>query len=58
MESQALTVEMLASQDCVVIVTDHSAYDWKFVAEHAPLLVDTRGATRGLGLPPGRVVRA
>ena len=33
----------LASADCVVIATDHSAYDWKQVAS-AGLVVDTRAA--------------
>jgi UDP-N-acetyl-D-glucosamine dehydrogenase len=58
MESQPLSAGLLAAQDCVVIVADHSAYDWEMVARHAPLLVDTRGATRHLRPPPGRVVRA
>ena len=56
--SQELTPECLASQDCVVVVTDHSAYDWTFVVEHAPLVVDTRNATRGVQAPSGRIVRA
>jgi UDP-N-acetyl-D-glucosamine dehydrogenase len=46
MRSQELTADYLRSQDCVVIVTDHSAYDWTWIAEHAPLIVDTRNATR------------
>ncbi len=58
MESQALTPEMLGGQDCVVIVADHTAYDWEAVARHSPLLIDTRGATRGLKAPPGRIVKA
>src|SRR5207245_1883565 len=45
LESQALTESFLASQDCVVIITDHSAYDYQFVVEHASLVVDTRNAT-------------
>jgi UDP-N-acetyl-D-glucosamine dehydrogenase len=32
----------LAAADCVMIVTDHSAYDWRKVIERVPLLVDTR----------------
>jgi UDP-N-acetyl-D-glucosamine dehydrogenase len=32
----------LASADCVVIVTDHSAYDWGDIAGRAHVLVDTR----------------
>jgi UDP-N-acetyl-D-glucosamine dehydrogenase len=58
MASQDLTTEYLRTQDCVVIVTDHSAYNWAEIVRHAPLVVDTRGVTRGLPGPDGRVVRA
>ncbi|MGC9349155.1 MAG: nucleotide sugar dehydrogenase [Anaerolineae bacterium] len=34
----------LAHADCVVIVTDHAAYDWSIVRERARLVVDTRNA--------------
>jgi UDP-N-acetyl-D-glucosamine dehydrogenase len=43
--SEPLTAEYLSAQDCVLIATDHSAYDWDFVAEHSRLIVDTRNAT-------------
>ncbi len=56
--SRPLTVDYLASRDCVVVVTNHSAYDWAFVVEHAPLIVDTRNATRGVAAEAGRIVRA
>jgi UDP-N-acetyl-D-glucosamine dehydrogenase len=46
MESQTLTAELLASQDCVLILTDHSAYDWHWIVQHANLVIDTRNATR------------
>jgi len=42
----------------VVIVTDHSAYDWEQIVRHAPLIVDTRNATRGVPDGEGRVIRA
>ncbi len=45
LDSQPLTPEFLGEQDCVVIVTDHSAYDWDLVVENARLVVDTRNAT-------------
>jgi UDP-N-acetyl-D-glucosamine dehydrogenase len=35
----------LAAADCVVVVTDHSEYDWDDVAAKAPVLVDTRHVT-------------
>ena len=46
LESSPLTPEYLAAQDCVLIATDHSAYDYDFIVEHAPLVVDTRNATQ------------
>ena len=48
MASSELTPEFLAAQDCVLIATDHSAYDYDFIVEHAPLVVDTRNATVGV----------
>ncbi|GIW90663.1 MAG: UDP-N-acetyl-D-glucosamine dehydrogenase [Pirellulaceae bacterium] len=44
--SEDLTADWLASQDCILIATDHSAYDWDFIVRHAHLVVDTRNATR------------
>jgi UDP-N-acetyl-D-glucosamine dehydrogenase len=48
MQSVELTGETLAESDVVVVVTDHSAVDYAHVAEHARLVVDTRGAMRGV----------
>ena len=48
MSSSALTPEFLAGQDCALIVTDHSACDYELVVRHAPLVVDTRNATRNV----------
>ena len=45
MDSVPLTEETLRAQDCVVILTDHSAYDWDFIVRHSRLIVDTRNAT-------------
>lgn len=36
--------QALADADCVVIITDHSAYDWVHVVTHSRLVVDTRNA--------------
>ncbi len=46
MSSVKITPELLASQDCVLIATDHSAYDYAMIVRHATLVVDTRNATR------------
>lgn len=48
MESQALTPEFLAAQDCVLISTDHSAYDYQFIVTHAKFVLDTRNATKNV----------
>lgn len=58
MESKALTPELLADQDCVLIATDHSAYDWPWIVEHATLVVDTRNATRDVTSHRERIVKA
>ena len=57
-DSRPLSAAGLGSTDCVLIVTDHSAYDWPWIVEHSSLVVDTRNATRGISAPPGRIVRA
>jgi UDP-N-acetyl-D-glucosamine dehydrogenase len=46
MQSVPLTKEMLKTYDCVVISTHHSAYDWQMIADHAKLVIDSRGAMR------------
>ncbi|MCA9158730.1 MAG: nucleotide sugar dehydrogenase [Planctomycetales bacterium] len=46
--SEQLTPEFLSSLDCALIVTDHSQFDWRAVVAYAPLIVDTRNATKGL----------
>jgi UDP-N-acetyl-D-glucosamine dehydrogenase len=48
MTSQELTAEYLRSQDCVLIATDHSAYDYDFIVEHSQFVLDTRNATKNV----------
>jgi UDP-N-acetyl-D-glucosamine dehydrogenase len=48
MDSQQLTPQYLAAQDCVVIATDHSAYDYEFIVNHSRLVIDTRNATKNV----------
>jgi UDP-N-acetyl-D-glucosamine dehydrogenase len=38
----------LGQYDCVLIVTDHSDYDYQKIVQEAKLVVDTRNATRGI----------
>jgi UDP-N-acetyl-D-glucosamine dehydrogenase len=57
-DSRDLSADYLGSRDCVLIVTDHSSYDWPWIVESSRLVVDTRNATRGLVVPAGRIIRA
>ncbi len=41
-------LENLAQYDAVVIVTDHSTYDYRAIVEQSQLVVDTRNATKGI----------
>ena len=45
----------LGQYDCVLIVTDHSDYDYKHIVQDAQLVVDSRNATRGIQSP--KIVR-
>ena len=48
MKSIELTEENLSSYDLVLISTDHTDYDYKFIAKHAKLIVDTRNAMKNV----------
>ena len=48
-------LENLGQYDAVLIVTDHSSYDYRGIVEQAQLVVDTRNATRGMESP--KIVR-
>src|SRR5271166_3770381 len=48
-------LEKLGQYDCVVIITDHSDYDYRRIVSESQLVVDTRNATKGIDSP--KVVR-
>jgi UDP-N-acetyl-D-glucosamine dehydrogenase len=48
-------LDNLGQYDAVVIVTDHSDYDYKAIVEQSQLVVDTRNATKGIDSP--KIVR-
>ncbi|MEE9432075.1 MAG: nucleotide sugar dehydrogenase [Melioribacteraceae bacterium] len=49
-ESIELTAENLKSYDLVVLSTDHTDYDYKFIAENSNLIIDTRNAFEKAGV--------
>jgi UDP-N-acetyl-D-glucosamine dehydrogenase len=42
--SLELTANVLESMDCVVLLTDHSVFDYKTIAAHGPVIMDCRNA--------------
>lgn len=55
MASVPLDEQTLKAYDCVLIATDHSAYDARFIQEHASLVIDTRNLIK---TPAPNVVKA
>jgi UDP-N-acetyl-D-glucosamine dehydrogenase len=51
LKMNSVPLDNLRDYDCVVIVTDHSDYDYARVVTQSRLVVDTRNATRGLFSP-------
>ena len=58
MESILLTEENLQKYDVLLLSTDHSNYDYKFIADNAKLIVDTRNAFARNGIVNEKIVKA
>jgi UDP-N-acetyl-D-glucosamine dehydrogenase len=48
LQMKCAPLDNLVQYDCVLIVTDHSDYDYKKIVNDAQLVVDSRNATRGI----------
>src|SRR5581483_6548654 len=48
LQMKCAPLEDLGQYDCVLIVTDHSDYDYKRIVDEAQMVVDSRNATRGI----------
>jgi UDP-N-acetyl-D-mannosaminuronate dehydrogenase len=46
MKSVKVTPELIKNADLVIIVTDHTAYDYQQIVDNAKLVFDTRNATK------------
>ncbi|MFH1231765.1 MAG: nucleotide sugar dehydrogenase [Planctomycetota bacterium] len=58
LKSTRLTAGTLKKQDAVIIATDHSAYDYKWIVKNSSLVIDTRNATQNVTSYNNRIVRA
>ncbi|WP_347484697.1 nucleotide sugar dehydrogenase [Vandammella animalimorsus] len=43
LQSLALTPKVIRDHDCLILTTDHDAFDYGMLQQHARLIVDTRG---------------
>jgi UDP-N-acetyl-D-glucosamine dehydrogenase len=55
LQMHCVPLEGIGQYDCVVILTDHSDYDYRSIVDQAQLVVDTRNATAGISST--RIVR-
>ncbi|MBN1803945.1 MAG: nucleotide sugar dehydrogenase [Sedimentisphaerales bacterium] len=58
MTSKKLSAKMLSSYDVVLISTDHSDYDYKWIVKNAKLVVDARNATAAVTSARKKIVKA
>jgi UDP-N-acetyl-D-glucosamine dehydrogenase len=58
MKSVPLSPEILGAQDCVLIATDHSAYDYGWIVANSRLVVDTRNATKHVVTGREKIIKA
>jgi UDP-N-acetyl-D-glucosamine dehydrogenase len=45
--SVEIDTALLSRMDCIIVATDHDAFDYTFIQTHAKLIIDTRGRYRG-----------
>jgi UDP-N-acetyl-D-glucosamine dehydrogenase len=57
LRSTSLSPARLKKTDCVVIVTDHTVYDYTDMAANSKLIIDTRNATSGIKRNIGKIIR-
>ena len=52
-----LNGQALSGYDAVLVVTDHRAVDYRLVAQHAALVVDTRNVMERNGIRKANVIK-
>ena len=58
MSSTELTAEFLATQDCALISTDHTAFNYEHIVRHSLLVLDTRNATKNVTTGREKIFKA
>jgi UDP-N-acetyl-D-glucosamine dehydrogenase len=57
LKSTPINKRLLQSMDCVVIITDHTDYNYEWVVDSANLVVDTRNATKNVKNTKNNIVK-
>ena len=57
LRSLELSSQSIAKHDCLIILTDHTIYDFKAIIASAKLVIDTRNATKGFGEFKDRIIK-
>jgi len=55
--SHQLTPDLVRSIHCLVVTTDHTAFDYRMVLENATMIVDTRNAFGSRGLKSDKIIQ-
>jgi len=55
-QSTELTQQIVEDVDCIVIVTNHTVYDYQWIGEHAKVIIDSRNAMQNVTNPAARVI--
>lgn len=58
MRSVGLSEEILHNIDAAVLLTDHTAFDYKFIEKHATCIIDTRNAFERNGIRSEKIYKA
>jgi UDP-N-acetyl-D-glucosamine dehydrogenase len=54
--SKKLTPALMKGCDMAVILTDHTGYDYQMIVDNAPLVFDTRNATKKIKTKRGKII--
>lgn len=58
MKSTSFEYSKLMDYDCVVIITDHTFYDWNEIVKNSQLIVDTRNVTTNINGSKATIIKA
>jgi len=57
-ESSDLRQELLKDMDAVLLITDHSDYDYEWIVKNSKLVLDTRNATQNVKADRHKIIKA